>query len=582
LKIKKPLNFILEKLLNVKHKTKLAMRLSFLIIAITAMLIACNTSTEKQYDTIIRNGTIYDGSGNDPVKGDIGINADTIAFIGDLSIVSAKNEIDAKGNAVAPGFINMMGHSEESLIQDGRGQSDIKQGVTTEIFTEFSMGPLNPKMKEMQKVGQGDIKYDVTWNTLGEYMNFLEKKGISPNIASFVGTGAVRMYVIGEDNVAPTPSQLDSMKLLIRQAMEEGALGVTNALIYPVDFFAKTDELIALSKEASKYGGMYTSHMRSEGNKLLEAVEELITISKEANIPAEIFHLKAGGKDNWSKMDSVIRRVERARKEGQQITADMYTYIAGATGMTSAFPPTLQDGGFGKLRERLMDKKIRQEMTKAMNTNAQDWENLYYGAGGADHVLLLGFKQDSLKKFTGKTLAEVAKIRGTTPEETAMDLIIQDSTRVGVAYFLMNEDNVKKQVSLPWVSFGSDEGSYTTEGVFLKSNAHPRAYGNFARVLGKYTRDEKLMSLQEAIRKLAKLPANNLKLQKRGELKVGYYADIVIFDPAKVKDNATFDKPHQYSEGMLHVFVNGVQVLKEGEHTGATPGRFVKGPGYKK
>ena len=556
------------------------MRLSFLFIAFTAILFGCN-SPKQEYDTIIRNGMIYDGNGREPFKGDIGINADTIAFIGDLSKASAKNEVDTKGNAIAPGFINMMGHSEESLIQDGRGQSDIKQGVTTEIFTEFSMGPLNPKMKVKQEKNQGDIKYKVEWNTLGEYMNFLEKKGISPNIASFVGTGAVRMYVIGEDNVAPTPSQLDSMKLLIRQAMEEGALGVTNALIYPVDFFAKTDELIALSKEAAKYGGMYTSHMRSEGNKLLEAVEELITISKEAGIPAEIFHLKAGGKNNWSKMDSVIRRVERARREGQAITADMYTYVAGATGMTSAFPPTLQDGGFGKLRERLMDPKIRKEMVKAMNTDATDWENLYYGAGGAEHVLLLGFKQDSLKKFTGKTLAEVAKIRGTSPEETAMDLIVQDSTRVGVAYFLMSEENVRKQVSLPWVSFGSDEGSYTTEGVFLKSNAHPRAYGNFARVLGKYSRDEKLMPLQEAIRKLAKLPADNLKLQKRGELKVGYYADIVIFDPSKVKDNATFEKPHQYSEGMIHVFVNGVQVLKDDEHTGAKPGRFVKGPGYR-
>ena len=543
------------------------------------LLIACNQ--KKQYDTIIRNAMIYDGNGGEPYKGDIGINADTIAFIGDLSKASAKNEVDAKGNAVAPGFINMMGHSEESLIQDGRGQSDLRQGVTTEIFTEFSMGPLNTKMKEKQEKNQGDIKYKVEWNTLGEYMNFLEKRGISVNIASFVGTGAVREYVIGEDNVAPTPAQLDSMKLLIREAMEEGALGVTNALIYPVDFFAKTDELIALSKEAAKYGGMYTSHMRSEGNKLLEAVEELILISKEAGIPAEIFHLKAAGKSNWSKMDSVIRRVERARSEGQAITADMYTYVAGATGMTSAFPPTLQDGGFGKLRERLMDAKIRKDMVKAMNTDAVDWENLYYGAGGADHVLLLGFKQDSLKKFTGKTLAEAAKIRGTSPEETAMDLIIQDSTRVGVAYFLMNEENVKKQVPLPWVSFGSDEGSYTTEGVFLKSNAHPRAYGNFARVLGKYTRDEKLMSLQEAIRKLAKLPADNLKLQKRGELKPGYYADIVIFDPAKVKDNATFDKPHQYAEGMIHVFVNGIQVLKDDEHTGARPGKFVKGLGYK-
>ena len=546
-----------------------------------ALLLFFSCKEKQQYDIIIRNGLIYDGNGGEPFKGDIGIKADTIAFIGDLSKTSAKNEVDAKGNAVAPGFINMMGHSEESLIQDGRGQSDIRQGVTTEIFCEFSMGPLNPKMKVQQKEGQGDIKYNVEWNTLGEYMNFLEKKGISPNIASFVGTGAVRMFVIGEDNVAPTPAQLDSMKLLIRQAMEEGALGVTNALIYPVDFFAKTDELIALSKEASKYGGTYTSHMRSEGNKLLEAVNEIITISKEANIPVEIHHLKAAGKSNWNKMDSVIRLVEKARSEGLDVAADMYTYLAGATGMTSAFPPTLQDGGFGKLRERLMDPKIRKEMAKAMNTDAKEWENLYYGAGGAEHVLLLAFKQDSLKKFTGKTLAEVAKIRGTIPEETAMDLIVQDSTRVGVAYFLMTEDNVKKQVSLPWVSFGSDEASYTPEGVFLKSNAHPRAYGNFARVIGKYTRDEKTMTLQQAIQKLANLPSKHLKLQKRGELKVGYYADIVVFDPAKVKDNATFEKPHQYSEGMIDVFVNGGQVLKDGEHTGAKPGKFVKGPGYK-
>ena len=522
---------------------------------------------------------IYDGNGGEPYKADIGIKNDTINFIGDLSKATAKNETDAKGNAVAPGFINMMGHSEEALIQDGRSQSDLRQGVTTEIFGEFSMGPLNKKMKKQLQDGQGDIKYKVEWNTLGEYMNYLEKKGIACNIASFVGTGAARQYVIGEDNKAPTPAELDSMKLLIRQAMEEGALGVTNALIYPVDFFAKTDELIALSKEAAKYGGTYTSHIRSEGNKLLEAVEELITISKEANIPAEIFHLKAAGKNNWAKMDSVIRRVERARKEGLNVTADMYTYVAGATGMTSAFPPTLQDGGFGKLRERLMDPKIRREMIKAMNTDAVDWENLYYGAGGAEHVLLLGFKQDSLKKYTGKTLAEVARIRRTTPEEAAMDLIVQDSTRVGVAYFLMSEENVRKQIAIPWVSFGSDEASYTTEGVFLKSNAHPRAYGNFARVLGKYSRDEKIISLQEAIRKLSNLPAKNLKIKNRGELKVGNFADIVIFDPAKIKDNATFDKPHQYSEGMLNVFVNGVQVLKDGEHTGAKPGRFVKGPG---
>ena len=557
------------------------MRYSLFAIVLSTTIISCKFH-HQEYDKIIHNGMIYDGNGGNPFMGDIGIKGDSIAFIGDLSGVSSQISVDAKGMAVAPGFINMMGHSEEALIQDGRSQSDIRQGVTTEIFTEFSMGPLNPKMKKQMQDGQGDIKYEVEWNTLGEYMNFLEKKGISCNIATFVGTGVIRQYIIGEDNKAPTSAQLDSMKLLVRQAMEEGALGVTNALIYPVDFFAKTDELIALSKEASKYGGTYSSHMRSEGNKLLEAVEELISISKEANIPAEIFHLKAAGKNNWGKLDSVIKRVERARKEGLNITADMYTYIAGATGMTSAFPPTLQDGGFGKLWERLHDPAIRKEMAIAMNTDATDWENLYFGAGGAEHILLLGFKQDSLKKFTGKTLAEVAKIRGTSPEETAMDLIIQDSTRVGVAYFLMNEENVRKQVALPWVSFGSDEASYTTEGVFLKSNAHPRAYGNFSRVLGKYSRDEKLITLQDAIRKLSNLPAKNLKIKKRGELKVGNYADIVIFDPARVKDNASFENPHQYAEGMIHVFVNGVQVLKDGEHTGSKPGKFVKGPGWKK
>ncbi|HRH51607.1 MAG TPA: D-aminoacylase [Panacibacter sp.] len=555
------------------------MKYLFILFILCITITACNNA--PVYDTIIRNGTIYDGNGGEPYNADVAINADTIAFIGDLKNATAKNEIDAKGKAVAPGFINMMGHSEESLFQDGRAQSDIRQGVTTEIFGEFSMAPLNAKTKQQLQDGQGDIKYKVDWNTLGEYMNELEKKGISVNIASFVGTGTIRQYVIGEANVAPTPTQLDSMKLLVDEAMQQGALGVTNALIYPPDFFAKTDELIALSKEASKYGGTYTSHMRSEGNKLLEAVEELITISKEANIPAEIYHLKAAGKNNWDKMDSVLRRVERARKEGQDITADMYTYTAGATGMTSAFPPTLQDGGFGKLWQRLHDAAIRKQMVKAMNTDAADWENLYYGAGGAAHVLLLGFKQDSLKKFTGKTLAEVAAIRGTTPEETAMDLIIQDSTRVGVAYFLMNEDNVKKQVALPWVSFGSDEGSYTNEGVFLKSNAHPRAYGNFVRVLGNYSRDEKVVSLQQAIYKLAKLPATHLKLQNRGELKVGNYADVVVFDAATVNDHATYEKPHQYATGVTDVFVNGVQVLKNNAPANAGGGRFLKGPGYK-
>ncbi|MBN8836423.1 MAG: D-aminoacylase [Sphingobacteriia bacterium] len=554
------------------------MQAKSLIVSFSILLLcACHT---KKYDTIIRNGLVFDGNGGDPVKADIAIQHDTIAFIGDLKNEFASNEIDANGNAVAPGFINMMGHSEISLIQDGRCQSDIKQGVTTEIFGEFSMGPLNADMKKQMQDGQGDIKFKVAWNTLGEYMNYLEKKGISCNIASFVGTGVVRQYVIGEDNKAPTAAQLDSMKLLVREAMQQGALGVTNALIYPVDFFAKTDELIALSKEAAKYGGTYSSHIRSEGNKFLEAVDEIITISKEAKIPVEIFHLKAAGKNNWNKMDSAITKIENARNEGLNVTADMYTYLAGATGLTSSFPPTLQDGGFGKLWERLHNASIRKQMAKAMNTNASDWENLYFGAGGADKVLLLDFKQDSLKKYIGKTLAEVAKLRYKTPEETAMDLIVQDSTRVGVAYFLMNENNVKKQVSLPWVSFGSDEASYTTEGVFLKSNAHPRAYGNFARVLGHYSRDEKLLTLPAAIYKLANLPAKKLKLQKRGELKVGNYADIVVFDPAKIKDNATYEKPHQYANGMTDVFVNGIQVLKGGKHTNATAGVFIKGPGY--
>ena len=540
------------------------------------------TGNQQQYDTIIRNGMIYDGNGGEPFKGDIGIKNDTIAFIGDLSKAAAKNDIDAKGNAVAPGFINMLSWATETLIEDGRSQSDIKQGVTLEVMGEgWSMGPLNASIKEREQNSQGDIKYKIEWNTLGEYLNFLEKKGVSCNVASFIGATTVRDYVIGEDNRDPSPTELDSMKMLVRQAMEEGALGVGSSLIYPPAFFAKTEELIELCKEASKYGGSYISHMRSEGNKFYEAVEELIRIAKEANVHGEIYHLKAAGKDNWGKLDSVISRIERARSEGLSVSANMYTYVAGATGMTAAFPPSLQDGGFGKLRERLMDPKIRAEMKKAMNSNQTDWENLYYGADGAENVLLLSFKQDSLKKFTGKSLATVAQIRGTTPEETAMDLIIQDSTRVGVAYFLMSEDNVKKQVAIPWVSFGSDEGSYTNEGVFLKSNAHPRAYGTFTRVLGKYSRDEKLITLQEAIRKLAKLPATNLNIQKRGELKAGYYADIVIFDPVRVKDNATFDKPHQYAEGMIHVFVNGVQVLKDGEHTGAKPGRFVKGPGWK-
>jgi N-acyl-D-amino-acid deacylase len=470
----------------------------------------------------------------------------------------------------------------ESLIQDGRSQSDIRQGVTLEVFGEGeSMGPLNARLKQQMQDDQSLIKYKIEWNSLGGYLNFMEKRGVSCNVASFVGATTIRMNVVGEDNRDPTASELDSMRMLVRLAMEEGAMGVGSSLIYPPAFFAKTSELVALCREASSQGGSYISHMRSEGNKLYEGVEELVSIAKQANIHAEIYHLKAAGKNNWIKMDSVIRRVERARKEGENITANMYTYTAGATGMTSAFPPSLQDGGFGKLWERLQKPAIREQMKKAMNTDASDWENLYYSAGGADHVLVLDFRRDSLRKYIGKTLAEIARMRGKTAEETAMDLIVQDSSRVGVAYFLMNEENVKKQLALPWVSFGSDEGSYAPEGVFLKFNPHPRAYGNFIRVIGPYSRDEKVVSLQSAIYKLSGLPAANLSLKKRGTLVMGNYADIVLFDPALVKDHATYSKPHQYASGVTDVWVNGTQVLKNGEHTGLKPGRFVKGPGWK-
>ncbi len=553
----------------------------YLPLLIGVFLVACNNKTK--YDLIIRNGMIYDGNGGQPYKADMGINADTISLIGDLGKAVGKYEIDAHGMAVAPGFINMLSWANESLIEDGRSQSDIRQGVTLEVMGEgSSMGPLNAQMKDQMVKGQTDIKYNVEWNTLGGYLNFLEKKGISCNVASFVGATTIREYVIGEDNRDPTSAELDSMKLLVREAMQEGAMGVGSSLIYPPAFFAKTNELIALCSEAGKYGGSYISHIRNEGNKLFEALDELITIAKVAKVNAEIYHIKAAGKDNWKKMDSIIKIVEKVRSEGINVTADMYTYFASATGLTASFPPSLQDGGFGKLWQRLQNPAIREKMKKEMNTNATDWENTYYGAGGAEKVLLLGFKRDSLRKYIGKTLAEVAKLRGSTPEETAMNLIVEDSTRIGVSYFSMTEENIKKEIALPWVSFCSDAESAAAEGVFLKANPHPRAYGNFIRVLGKYSRDEKIISLPEAIRKLSKLPATNLKLQKRGELKAGNYADVVVFDPATVTDHATFDKPHQYATGIIHVLVNGVQVLKDGGHTNAKPGRFVKGPGYGK
>src|SRR5258705_1804923 len=446
--------------------------MKYFLAGLISMIVFSSCKFHHQdYDKIIRNGMIYDGNGGEPYKADIGIKDDTIAFIGDLSGISAQISVDAKGMAIAPGFINMLSWANESLIQDGRSQGDIRQGVTLEVMGEGeSMGPLNAKMKEQMLKGQTDIHYNVEWNTLGGYLNWLEKKGITCNVASFVGATTVRTYVIGEDDKDPTPAQMDSMKLLVKQAMEEGAMGVGSSLIYPPAFFAKTNELTELCKEASKHGGMYISHMRNEGNKLFEAVNELLTISREANIPAEIYHLKAAGKDNWWKIDSLFKIVEKARKEGLKITADMYTYHASATGLTAAFPPSLQDGGFDSLWYRLQRPDWRKKMSIAMNTNAQDWENTYYGAGGAKGVLLLAFRTDSLRKYTGKTLEEVAKLRNSTPEETAMNLIVEDSTRIGVSYFSMDSNNIKKEVAFPWLSFCSDAESESPEGVFLKTN----------------------------------------------------------------------------------------------------------------
>lgn len=539
-------------------------------------LISCSTPPQS-YDLIIRNGMVYDGSGKPPMQADIAVNADTIAFIGDLKNAKGKTEVDAKGLAVAPGFINMLSWATESLIIDGKSQGDIRQGVTLEVFGEgFSMGPLNDKMREELKQEQGDLKFPVEWTTLGEYLTFLEKRGVSCNVASFMGATTARIHVLGYEDRAPTPEELQKMQDLVRQAMEEGALGVGSSLIYAPAFYAKTDELIALCKIAAEYDGLYISHLRSEGNAFEKAVDELMTISKEAGIRAEIYHLKAAGKDNWHKMDKIIAKIDSARKAGLDITTDMYTYIAGATGLDASMPPWVQAGGYAKWAERLQNPEIRKKVMKEMKTPTNEWENLFLGAGSSDNVLLIGFKNDTLKYLTGKTLTEVAKMRGKSPEETAIDLVIQDGSRVGTAYFLMSEENVKKQVALPYMSFGSDAESAAPEGDFLKSSTHPRAYGNFARLLGKYVREEKVISLEEAIRKLTSLSAEKLRIKNRGVLKQGYFADIVAFDPAKIQDHATFDKPHQYATGMVHVWVNGGQVLKDGEHTGTKSGRFVK------
>jgi N-acyl-D-amino-acid deacylase len=541
---------------------------------------ACGPAT-PQYDRILRNGTIYDGSGGPPVVGDVGIHGDSIIALGDLGNARGVEEIDVTGLAVAPGFINMLSWATTSLLHDNRSQSDIRQGVTLEVFGEgSSMGPLNDSMKTLMVSQQGDITFDVEWTTLGEYLDHLVKRGVATNVASYIGATTVRVNVLGYEDRAPTPEELVRMRSLVRRAMEEGALGLGSSLIYAPAFYASTDELVALAEVAAEHGGLYTSHIRSEGNRLIEAVEELLEISRRASIPANIYHLKAAGEQNWRKLGQVIAMVEAAQAEGLRITADMYTYTAGATGLDAAMPPWVQEGGLEAWKERLRDPAIRARVRREMRTPTDEWESLYLLAGSPERLVLNAFKQDSLKYLTGKTLGEVARLRGTSPEETAMDLVILDDSRVGTVYFLMSEDNVRRQVALPWVSYDSDAASLAPEGVFLRSNPHPRAYGTFARLLGKYVRDEQVIPLEEAIRKLTSFPAATLHLKRRGSLAPGHHADVVVFDPATITDHATFEQPHQYATGMVHVLVNGTLVLRDGEHTGATPGRVVRGPGW--
>jgi len=557
-------------------------RVALFICTVLFVLSVCVFDCFGAYDLVIKSGRIYDGSGGTSYVADVAIEGDRIAAIGQLE-TDADLVIDAEGLAVAPGFINMLSWATDSLIEDGRSQSDIRQGVTLEVMGEgFSMGPLNEMMKRDMLESQGDIKFAVEWTTLGEYLEYLERKGVSTNVASFVGASTVRVHALGYQDRAPTYIELQQMRRLVGQAMQEGALGVSSALIYAPGVYADTDELVALAEIAGQNGGMYISHIRSEGNNLLEALDELITTARKANVAAELYHMKVAGKANWHKLDAMTERIEKGRAEGLKITADMYTYTAGATGLDAAMPPWVQAGGHRAWVTRLRDPVIRRRVVREMSTPTNEWENMYLLAGSPENALLVGFKNESLRHLTGKTLAQVAKLRGKSPEETAIDLVIEDDSRVSTIYFLMSEENVKKQIKLPWVSFCSDAESSAPEGVFLKSSTHPRAYGNFARLLGKYVRDEHVITLADAVRRLTSLPADNLKLDRRGKLETGYYADIVVFDPDTISDHATYEKPHQYATGVVHVFVNGTQVLKDGEHTGAKPGRVVRGPGWKK
>src|SRR5881392_1136891 len=558
--------------------------LAVTILSMLSSALATEPSTRSPksagFDVIIKGGTVYDGTGAEPRHVDLAIRGDRIAGVGDFKTAKAKTIIDATDLAVAPGFINMLSWSNESLIQDGRSQSEIRQGVTTEIMGEGeSMGPVNDRVREHMLREQSDIKYEIKWNTLAEYLHYLENRGISCNVASFIGATTIRENVIGFEDKQPTPEQLDQMRELVRKEMEAGALGIGTSLIYPPAFYAKTEELIELCKVAAKFRGKYISHMRSEGSRLLEALDELIRISREAKIPPDLYHIKAAGQQNWGKLDNLLSRIETAQKDGLKITADMYTYTAGGTGLDASLPPWTEDGGYPVLFKRLRDPATREKIKAEVQKPTSGWENLYFDAGGPEHILLVEFKSEKLKPLTGKPLAEVAKMRGKDPIDTAMDLIAEDESRIGALYFIISEDNVKKELTKPWISFGSDEASQAPEGVFLKSNPHPRAYGNFARVLGKYVRDEKVLSLSDAIHRLSGLPATNLGLDHRGFLKEGMSADVVVFDPATIADRATFEKPHQYAVGVKHVFVNGVQVVKDGEHTGAKPGRALWGPG---
>jgi N-acyl-D-amino-acid deacylase len=554
---------------------------NFILLLLVSLFYHC--STEAEVDVLIQNGTLYDGTGAPPYQGTVALKDDKIFYIGPPKFFTAKKIINATDKAVSPGFINMLSWGVETLIEEGKSQSDISQGVTLEVFGEgMSWGPLNEELKAYMKKNQGDIKYDINWTTLGEYLQFLEDKGVSTNIASFIGATTLRINAVGYNDSKPNESELALMKNLVHQGMKEGAMGIGSSLIYAPAFYSSTEELIALCKVAAEYDGLYISHMRSEGNKLLESVDELLTIADQSGIRAEIYHLKQSGKKNWYKLDQVIQKIDSARAKGLEITTDMYTYIAGATGLDASMPPWVQEGGLDQWIARLKDPAIRKKVIKEMKADTDQWENLMRAAESSDKLILVGFKNDSLKYLTGKTLTEVAKMRGKSPEETAIDLVIQDGSRVGTVYFLMTEENIKKQIKLPYMSFGSDAGTMSPEGVFSKSSTHPRAFGNFARLLGKYVREENVISLEEAIYKLTGLPASNLKIQKRGQLKNGYFADVVVFDPNEISDHATFENPMQYATGVEHVWVNGTHVLENGNHTGAYGGRFVKGPGYKK